>query len=620
MSFISTGFRELTLKVRRQRTRMALRHQKRHLQKSEIALGREGTAEAANFPEVRNEIVALKKLEQEQREVTVRIAKIEEALKQIEAQRQENSREQATALDKLEEEKRPLVERRNQAKSAAERCESELAAIDRRLKENEAADRELLKKVSALQATEPPPPDLQAQMERLSTERARLPQEKAGMERDRLGSANASRSAREKLSSEEALVVQADKKIAKARTEFEARDRALKESAREQQEEVRQAQQQHQTVEEKKNPAYLNIGRHLASQGIAPPNAPHLLTEVQKHRAAVEHHTGHREELARLSAQIDKQELRKFYFVIFSVLALLAIILPLVSQSPTKREWLPAETSAILSLDVYQFGKGALPNRWRKEQPETWQKVSAGLLGQAAHTPVLHLAEDAARVTRALTLDDNNREEEYVLVETRNDLAPIVRTITQDKSFTKSAITGLVVWERSDVTVARVGPRTLAIGSLGEVDRLVQVRLGTRADLKIDDPLLECFQTLNTGSALRLVSRDPDDLETLFGPILPLEFLKNCDLLGLEMTFDIPAKAHLVVKVTDEAKAKGLTVGLQNEPARWLKIPGSDFVLSTDPPKVEQKNEKLDLRFDIPEGAARLLLERLAKIQPMPRS
>ncbi len=360
MSFISTGFRELTLKVRRQRTRIALRHEKRRLQKSEIALGREGTAEAANFPEVRNEIVALKKLEQEQREVAVRIAKIEEALKQIEAQRQENSREQATALDKLEEEKRPLVERRNQAKSAAERCESELATIDRRLKENEAADRELLKKVSALQATEPPPPDLQTQMERLSTERARLPQEKAEMERDRLESAEASRSAREKLTAEEALVAQADKKIAKARAEFEAQDRTLKESARAQQEEVRQAQQQHQTVEEKKNPAYLNIGRHLASQGIAPPNAPHLLIEVQRHRAAVEHHAGHKEELARLSAQIDKQELRKFYFVIFSVLALLAIILPLVSQSPTKREWLPAETSAILSLDVSSARQGKI--------------------------------------------------------------------------------------------------------------------------------------------------------------------------------------------------------------------------------------------------------------------
>ena len=86
---------------------MALKHEKRLLQKSEIALGREGTAEAAKFPEVRNEIVALKKLEQEQKEVAVRIAKIEEALKHIDAQRQENSKEQAAALAKLEEEKRP---------------------------------------------------------------------------------------------------------------------------------------------------------------------------------------------------------------------------------------------------------------------------------------------------------------------------------------------------------------------------------------------------------------------------------------------------------------------------------------------------------------------------------
>src|SRR4029453_10381176 len=146
---------------------MALKHEKRLLQKSEIALGREGTAEAAKFPEVRNEIVALKKLEQEQKEVAVRIAKIEEALKQIDAQRQENSRAQAAALARLEEEKRPLVEGRDEAKSAAERCDRELATVDRRLQENEAADRELLKKVSTLQATEPPPAHLPTQIYRL---------------------------------------------------------------------------------------------------------------------------------------------------------------------------------------------------------------------------------------------------------------------------------------------------------------------------------------------------------------------------------------------------------------------------------------------------------------------
>jgi hypothetical protein len=79
VSFIRTGFREIALKVKRQRTRIALRHERRLLQRSEINLGREGTAQAANFPELRNEIVALKKLEQEQKEAASPAAKPGEA-------------------------------------------------------------------------------------------------------------------------------------------------------------------------------------------------------------------------------------------------------------------------------------------------------------------------------------------------------------------------------------------------------------------------------------------------------------------------------------------------------------------------------------------------------------
>ncbi len=620
MSFISTGLRELTLKVRRQKTRMALKHEKRLLQKSEIALGREGMAEAAKFPEVRNEIVALKKLEQEQKEVAVRIAKIEEALKQIDAQRQENSKEQAAAMAKLDGEKRPLAERRDEAKAVAERCDKELATVDRRIADNDAADRELLKKVSALHETQPPPDDLQAQMDRLSSDRARLPREKAEISQARLGSADACRNASEKLKASEALVAQLENNIARVRGEFEARDRALNESARAQQEEVKEARQQHQTVEEKKNPAYLNIGRHLASQGIAPPTAPQLLTAVQQRRAAVDRHAEHKKELAELSSQIDKQELRKFYFAIVSILALLAIILPLVSKSPTKRDWLPRETLAILSFDIEQFNKGPLPNRWRKDEAETWQKVATGLLGPAARTPALNLAESGRRVTRALATDERGPNREYVLVEARGDLAPVIRTLTQDDSFAESTVAGLVVFQRPDVTVARLGPKTLAVGSLGEVDRLVQVRLGTEPDLKITDPLLQLFQALDPGSALRLVARNPNELASSFSPMLPAEFLQAAELLGLELSLATPSKARLIVNVGDAAKAKSWAASLQNEPARWLAIPGSDFVLTIQPPKVEQKDETLELRFDIPEGAARLLLQRLAKVPSAPAS
>ena len=417
MSFITTGLRELTLKVRRQRTRLALRHEKRALKKSEIALGREGTSEAANFPEVRNEIVALKKLEQEQREFALRIAKIEEALKQLDQQRQENSREQAAALSRLEEEKRPLVERRNEMRATWDLCSKELATVDQRMAAHDAIDQDLLKKLTALQETEPPPADLQTQMEQIGAERSRLPGAKAEMVQARLGSAEACRGASEKLAAAEALVTEADKNIARIRGEFEARDRTLNESSRSQQEEVRQARQQHQTVEEKKNPAYLNIGRHLANAGIAPPTAPHLLAHVQKHRGAVDRHAEHTRELEKISSQIDKQELRKFYFTVVSLLALLAIVLPLASQSPQKRDWLPQDTGLIFSVAPDELTKTKLVQRWQKEAPGVWPKVFAGLVGPAARTPSLNLARDASRVTRAL-VSDASQLLDYALVET----------------------------------------------------------------------------------------------------------------------------------------------------------------------------------------------------------
>src|SRR5262245_24714333 len=328
---------------------MALRHQRRLLQKSEINLGREGTAQAANFPELRNEIVALKKLEQEQKEVALRIARIEEGIKKIEEERHQNAREQTQAISKLEAEKKPLLQARNQTKSNVDVCERELNAIERRIQESEAADRDLLKQLSDLHALDPAPADLEARSASITTRRSRLPEERAELVRTRLGSADAVRLAKEKLNAAEAELSTMEKNIARTRSDFEARDRKLSDNIRAQQEAARNARTRHQTVEERKNPAYLNIGRHLAAQGVAPPNASHLLAEAHRHRQAVDRHLEHKAELALLSSQIDKQELRKFYFSVFSVLVLLAITLLVVFQSPRGREWLPQETDTILS-------------------------------------------------------------------------------------------------------------------------------------------------------------------------------------------------------------------------------------------------------------------------------
>src|SRR5438034_1972720 len=448
---------------------MVLRHERRLLQKSEINLGREGTAQAASFPELRNEIVALKKLEQEQKEVALRIARIEEGIKRIEEERQQNARERAEAIAKLEAEKRPLLQQRNQAKNNVDVCERELAGVERRIQESEAADRDLLKQLSDLHALNPPPADLEARSAGITARRARLPDERAELVRARLGSADAVRLAKEKLNATEAEVSTLEKNIARTRSDFEARERKLNDNSRLQQEAARDARARHQTVEERKNPAYLSIGRHLAAKGVAPPNAPHLLAQAHRRREAVDAHLQHKAELALLSSQIDKQELRKFYFSVFSVLVLLALILLVVFQSPRGREWLPQETDTILSINAEQFERANLAKRWRGEDPKLWP----ALVGAAASTPGLNLSREATRITRAITTSEKGETREFVLVEARRGAPKVVRAIADDKAFQKRAISGLPVWERPpDFAVARIGPATLAVGAPTAVDEL----------------------------------------------------------------------------------------------------------------------------------------------------
>jgi len=617
VSFIRTGLREIGLKIRRQKTRMALRHEKRALQKSEINLGREGCSQAVNFPEVRNEIVALKKLEQEQKEVALRIAQIEESIRKIELQRAQNAKEQNEALAKFEVEKKPILERRNDAKAAADLCDRELSGVERRLQENDAADRDLLKKLAEIQAQVPPPEDLETQMAGISARRIRLPEERAEVMRARMGSSEACRTAREKLAQHDAELAVVDKNIARVRGEFEARDRVLNENSRAQQDALKEARGLHATVEEKKNPAYLNIGRHLASQGIAPPNAPHLLREVQKHRAAVDRHVEHTSELAVLSSQVDKQELRKFYFSIVSLLVLLSIILPLVFKSPQKREWLPQDTEAILSVNTEQIERDDLPKRWRKDQSTEWQNIWSGLNGSAEKTPVLNLARDVVRVTRAMTTDAGAARE-FVLVESRNDVTQVIRAIEKDKTFEKRVISGLPIWVGPDFALARVGPKTLAVGSPAEVEELVLVRLGIKPDLKTTGQLFDRFQALNQGNALRLISRDPPKLEKMFHPIFTRELLDASELLGLSLTLQNPVKARLVLRCKSAPEAAELARRIKSEPQRWLRVQAPDLPLYTQPPEVEIDGTDLQLRFDVPEKTARLLLQRIAKTDVPP--
>ena len=373
------------------------------------------------------------------------------------------------------------------------------------------------------------------------------------------------------MNTTESELAAVEKNMARTRSEFETRDRKLAESIRTQQQAARDARTRHQTVEERKNPAYLSIGRHLSEKGVAPPNAPHLLEEAHRRRAAVDLQLKHQAELAQLSSQIDKQELRKFYFSAFSVLVLLAITLLVVFQSPRGREWLPQETDTILSINADQFERANLAKRWRDAKPKLWP----GLIGPAASVPGLNPSRDTARITRALTTDETGETKEFNLVQSRRGLAKVIRAVAEDKNFQRRsdkrfARLGTTAQLRRaasarlrraratarkpDFALARVGPATLAVGAPEEVDELVLVRLGMKPDLKITGQLFDRFQALDHESALRLISRDPPDLSRVFHPIFSRELLDASQLIGLAVNLQNPVKARILIKLNAPEK------------------------------------------------------------------
>jgi len=50
-------------------------------------------------------------------------------------------------MAKLETEKKPILQRRNEAKSASELCEREVNAVQRRIDENDAVDQEFAERI-----------------------------------------------------------------------------------------------------------------------------------------------------------------------------------------------------------------------------------------------------------------------------------------------------------------------------------------------------------------------------------------------------------------------------------------------------------------------------------------
>ena len=155
----------------------------------------------------------------------------------------------------------------------------------------------------------------------------------------------------------------------------------------------------------------------------------------------------------------------------------------------------------------------------------------------------------------------------------------------------------------------------MAVGGPAEVEELVEVRLGLKQDLKITGQLFDRFQALDQESAFRLISRDPPNLARIFHPLFAPDLLNASQLLGLSLSLKNPIKARLLLRLKTSAEAADLAQRLHDDPRRWLKLQDSDLLLYDQPPEINRQGSDLEVRFNVPENSAFLLLERVGKTE-----
>jgi hypothetical protein len=73
----------------------------------------------------------------------------------------------------------------------------------------------------------------------------------------------------------------------------------------------------------------------------------------------------------------------------------------------------------------------------------------------------------------------------------------------------------------------------------------------------------------------------------------------------------------VLIKVNPSKSVAEIARNLRDHPQQWLRLPNSELLLYSRPPEILRPNSAgLELRFEVPENSARLVLERLSKTEP----
>ena len=639
MNFLSTGVKEVTRRVLRQKNRLALANARKVVEKAETELGRHGWRELAADPTVRPEYETLLRLDETLSAAHARIADLERGVQEQEAHRAGFQREHQAALDRLAAQREPVQAELNAAQETIAELGKTLPEQNNKRHVLQTGQKALLREERRARfLTRSDSPAREEAQQKFDARRAELTEQAALLALERSGVVEPIAAGHEQIKTVRARLQDLDRQVAAANAGLTGQERAVAVEVAARVKEIAVTRRQAQRIEEEKDESYAVLGHRLAELSDATTATPAETPEKEGYdlfltsRQQRQHYARLLDQDATLlqeSRDADKQDLRVFLFVVFTTAVLIVAACLLIFRTPGRHEWLPGDTQALVTVNVRGFTDADFTRALQQKEPDAWQAVWSGLVRKVAEVPQIDVRRQVARISRALApaVDRGGPPVDCLLVDFRAsvDVDDLVRhQIAHAGGFTAHSVGGLPMYEKPGLALAQIGPDTLALGSPDSVEVLIRVRLGLPAlpkpdalpgELRTDAQIFSEFASLDDDRAYRLVAHDPQELTSLTDPLLNTTLLKGCDALGLTLDMREPMSAVFVLRTTDAAQARAIAHTLETTPDQVLQLQSAAPNLFIEKPSVATLHDtQVEWKFRMTEPAAKELLEKVSRV------
>ena len=538
MNFLSTGVKEVTRRVRRQRNRLALANARKVVERGETELGRHGWRELAGDASVRPEYETLLRLDETLAAARARIAELERGVQEQEAHREGFRREHEAALARLAAERAPVQQEVDDTQELIAEQGRALPEQNSKRHALQAEQKALLKEERRTRwLTRADSPAWAEAQRRFDERRSQLTEQAALLAVERSGVVEPIAAGHQRIKAVRARLQELDRQVAAANAALAGQERAVAVAVGERVREIAVTRRQAQRIEEDKDEAYAVIGHRLAERAdtaAVPEEASEkegydLFLSSRQQRQNYARLLDQDAALLKESRDADKQDLRVFKFVGITMAVLLAAAALLILRQPGRHEWLPGDTQALVVVNVRDFTDADFTRALQQKEPDAWQAVWSGLVQKVTQVPQIDVRRQVARISRALApaVERGGPPVDCLLVDFRGsvDVDDLVRhRIATEDGFHVRSVGGLPLYEKPGVALAQIGPSTLALGSADSVEVFIRVRLGLPAttpnpgeakaakaevlpgDQRTDAQIFSEFASLDDDRAYRLVA------------------------------------------------------------------------------------------------------------------